>query len=170
MPTPLHIEQAHLANVPAIASLLQEVAQWLVDAGRPLWGAEEVGHERVRRQVAAGAYFMARAGEADGAPLAGVMRFELDDPHYWPEIAPGTSAFVHKLAVRRACAGQGVSTALLEFARERARALQLSHLRLDCVADRKALRTIYERFGFVLHSEVQKGNWALARYELAVAS
>ncbi|MDP4077855.1 GNAT family N-acetyltransferase [Acidovorax sp. A1169] len=170
MPAPLRIEQATLADVPAVVTLLQDVAQWLANAGRPLWGAEEVGHERVLRQISAGAYFMVLAGEADGAQLAGVMRFELDDPHYWPEIAPGTSAFVHKLAVRRAWAGQGVSTALLDFARERARALQLSHLRLDCVADRKALRTIYERFGFVLHSEVPKGNWALARYELAVAS
>lgn len=170
MPPPLHIEQATLADAPAVAALLQEAAQWLADAGRPLWDAEEVGHERVLRQVTAGAYFMARARDADAALLAGVMRFELDDPHYWPEIAPGTSAFVHKLAVRRAWAGQGVSTALLGFACERARALQLSHLRLDCVADRKELRTIYERFGFVLHSEVQKGNWALARYELAVNS
>ncbi len=170
MPAPLRIEKATLADVPAVATLLQEAALWLANGGRPLWGAEEVGHERVLRQVTAGGYFMAHAGEAGGAPLAGVMRFELDDPHYWPEIAPGTSAFVHKLAVRRAWAGQGVSTALLDFARERARTLQLSHLRLDCVADRTELRTIYERFGFVLHSVVHKGNWALARYELAVAS
>lgn len=170
MPPQLRIEQATQADVPAVAALLQEAAQWLADAGRPLWGADEVGHERVLRQVMAGAYFMARAGEAEGAPLAGVMRFELDDPYYWPEIAPGTSAFVHKLAVRRDWAGRGVSTALLDFARERAQALQLSHLRLDCVADRQELRTIYERFGFVLHSEVPKGSWALARYELAVGA
>lgn len=52
-----------------------------------------------------------------GEQLAGVMKFELEDPFFWPEIAPGTSAFVHKLAVRRAWAKKGVSTDLLSFAR-----------------------------------------------------
>jgi predicted 3-demethylubiquinone-9 3-methyltransferase (glyoxalase superfamily) len=35
----------------------------------------------------------------------------------WPEIQPGTPAFVHKLAVRRAWAKKGVSTELLSQAR-----------------------------------------------------
>ncbi len=166
---PLHIEQASASDLQAVISTLQEAAHWLQNAGRPLWSATEFGPERVSREVSAGAYWLARPG-ANRSEAAGVMRLDLEDPHCWPEIAPGTSVYLHKLAVRRAWAGQGVSTALLDFARERARALQLSHLRLDCVADRKALRTIYERFGFVLHSEVPKGNWALARYELAVAS
>ncbi|CAN7338757.1 GNAT family N-acetyltransferase [Acidovorax sp. LjRoot118] len=166
---PLHIEQASASDLQAVISTLQEVAQWLQNAGRPLWSPTEFGPERVSREVSAGAYWLARP-DRSRSEAAGVMRLDLEDPHCWPEIAPGTSVYLHKLAVRRAWAGQGVSTALLDFARERARALQLSHLRLDCVADRKALRTIYERFGFVLHSEVPKGNWALARYELAVAS
>jgi len=49
------------------------------------------------------------------------MRFELDDPHFWPEIKAGTSAFAHKLEVRRAWAGKGVSAALLTFAQEQSK-------------------------------------------------
>lgn len=164
---PLRIEQATASDLQAVISTLQEAAQWLQNAGRPLWSATEFGHERVSREIGAGAYWLARPGTGS-SEVAGVMRLDLEDPHCWPEIAAGTSVYLHKLAVRRAWAGQGVSTALLNFARERARTLQLSHLRLDCVADRKALRAIYERFGFVLHSEVPRGNWALARYGLAV--
>ncbi len=94
------------------------------------------------------------------------MKFELEDRYFWPELAPGTSAFVHKLAVRRAWAKKGVSTELLSFARARARALGLPYLRLDCVADRPGLRNLYGHFGFALHSIIQKGAVSFARYEM----
>lgn len=160
----MQIEQARIDDADAVASVLQEAALWLSNTGRPLWIPSEVSYERVLRDTEAGIYFSARIGD----DVIGVMRFELDDPFFWPEIEAGTSAFVHKLAVRRSWANNGVSTALLTFARERARGLDRSHLRLDCVADRQALRAIYERFGFTLHSCVQKGARSFARYELAV--
>lgn len=160
----MRIEQARIDDAKAIASVLQEAAQWLADAGRPLWFAPEVSPERTLRDTEAGNFFVAR----DGGEIAGVMRFELEDPYFWPEIEAATSAFVHKLAVRRSWAGKGVSTALLRFAEERTRSLQRRHLRLDCVADRQGLRTTYENFGFALHSIVQKGSVTFARYELPV--
>lgn len=163
----LYIDQATPSDLGSVLATLEEAAQWLQDAGRPLWSATEFGQERVSREIASGAYWLARPGRG-GTEVAGVMRLDLEDPHYWPEIAAGSSVYMHKLAVRRAWAGQGVSTALLRFARERTQVLQRPWLRLDCVADRQGLRSLYEGFGFVLHSEVQKGTWALARYEMAV--
>lgn len=161
----MRIEQAQMDDAEAVASVLQEAAQWLADTGRPLWIPSEVSYERVLRDTAAGNFFAAR----DGDEVIGVMRFELEDRFFWPEVEAGTSAFVHKLAVRRSWAKKGVSTALLTFAQERAQGLKRQHLRLDCVAERQGLRAIYERFGFSLHSYVQKGAWSFARYELAVA-
>lgn len=160
----MQIEQARIDDADAVASVLQEAAQWLSNTGRPLWIPSEVSHERVLHDIEAGIFFAARNGD----DVIGAMRFELEDPFFWPEIEAGTSAFVHKLAVRRSWADKGVSTALLTFARDRARGLECRYLRLDCVADRQALRAIYERFGFVLHSYVQKGARSFARYELAV--
>ncbi|PLC06792.1 N-acetyltransferase [Variovorax sp. RO1] len=104
----------------------------------------------------------------DNGDWAGVMRLDLEDPSFWPEIAPGSSLFVHKLAVRRAWAGRGVSRALLGHARDHARALGRPWLRLDCVADRTALRTLYEGFGFTLHSCIDLRGGLFARYELRV--
>lgn len=164
----MHIEQATASDLEAVVSTLQEAAQWLQGDGRPLWSAADYSHERIQRDIAAGGYWIARPGAQESAGAAGVMRLDLDDPHYWPEIAPGSSVYLHKLAVRRARSGQGVSTALLRFARKHTQALQRPWLRLDCVADRQGLRSLYEGFGFALHSEVQKGTWALARYELAI--
>jgi GNAT superfamily N-acetyltransferase len=75
---------------------------------------------------------------------------------------------VHRLAIRRACAGQGISTALLEWAVDRARTLGKRYLRLDCDADRPRLRAFYERFGFRLHSYRQVGSYYVSRYELQI--
>ena len=166
---PMHIEQALPGDAQTVAAVLTEAAQWLAADGRPLWTAPDIGFERVSRDVEAGRYFIAR-DPAHGNEDAGVMRLDLEDPFFWPEIAPGSSAFVHKLAVSRRWAGRGVSTALLAFARDRALGLGRRHLRLDCVADRAPLRTLYERFGFSLHSEIQKGNSSFARYELPLGT
>ncbi|MEJ8856830.1 GNAT family N-acetyltransferase [Variovorax robiniae] len=156
------IRQVGVADAPAVAAVLQEAAQWLVDGGRTLWTAAHVSDERVLRDVEAGLFFAdRREGE-----IVGVNKFELEDLYFWPEIERGTSAFVHKLAVRRQWAGQGVSSGLLAFAKARAESLGLPWLRLDCRADRGSLRALYEGFGFGLHSVIHKGSVAFARYEL----
>lgn len=157
------IEPARPTDSPLIADVLKEAADWLAADSRPLWSAADIGAERVLKDMGRGLFHVAREGDE----IAGVMKFELEDAHFWPEVPPGTSAFVHKLAVRRAWAGQGVSTALLAYARQRAQHLGLAFLRLDCVADRVGLRRLYEGFGFSLHSVVCIGTTSFARYELA---
>lgn len=148
-----------------IASVLQDAERWLAGGGRALWPAASIGHERVLQDTSAGLFHVA----LDGEQIVGVMKFELEDAYFWPEIPPGTSAFVHKLAIRRAWAKQGISTELLAHARTRARQLERAYLRLDCVADRQGLRKLYEGFGFSLHSVIQKGATSFARYELPTA-
>jgi GNAT superfamily N-acetyltransferase len=161
----MNIQEARPSDTPMIASVLQEAAQWLVNDGRALWSAADISHDRVLRDTSAGLFHVAR----DGEQLAGVMKFELEDAYFWPEIEQGTSAFVHKLAVSRRWAKKGVSTELLSYARCRAEQFGRPHLRLDCVADRSGLRNLYENFGFHLHSVVQKGATSFARYELSTA-
>jgi GNAT superfamily N-acetyltransferase len=70
--------------------------------------------------------------------------------------------------VRRAFAGQRISTALLQWAVERARSLNRRYLRLDCDAERSRLRALYERFGFRLHSFRQVDAYYVSRYQLPV--
>jgi GNAT superfamily N-acetyltransferase len=100
--------------------------------------------------------------------VAGAMRFQLEDRLFWPDLEEAESAFVHRLAIRRAFAGQGISTALLEWAVHRAHALGKRFLRLDCDAERSRLRALYERFGFRLHSYRQVGSYYVSRYELRI--
>lgn len=157
------IRQASGDDVPALVETLTEAARWVEQMdGTIMWVEGELEEARVRAEAEAGLFVIA---EAEGA-VVGAIRFQLEDPLFWPDLDGRDSAFVHRLAVRRSHAGQGISTALLRWAADRARALGRRYLRLDCDADRTRLRALYERFGFRLHSHRQVGAYYVSRYEL----
>jgi len=157
------IRQAIRDDAAPVAAVLVEAAQWVQRLdGSVMWVEGELADDRVAAEVDEGLFFVA---ECDGE-LAGAVRFQLQDQLFWPDLETRDSAFVHRLAVRRSHAGRGVSTALLQWAAERARSLEKRYLRLDCDADRPRLRDLYERFGFRLHSFRQVGAYYVARYEL----
>jgi GNAT superfamily N-acetyltransferase len=161
----LLIRRATSADADAIVETLAEAARWVEDLdGTVMWVEGELEDERVRLEAAAGMFVV---GEVDGR-VAGAMRFQLEDQLFWPDLNAADSAFVHRLAVRRAFAGQGISTALLESAVDRARTLGRRYLRLDCDAERSRLRAFYERFGFRLHSYRQVGSYYVSRYEMQI--
>jgi GNAT superfamily N-acetyltransferase len=158
----IRIRQATPDDVALVSSILHEAAAWLRGRGIPLWLDSELLPQDITRHVSEGLYFIAEVG----GEAAGTFRFELEDPDFWPDVAPGESAFVHRLAVRRRFAGSGVSTAMLTWAADRARGRGRSYLRLDCEAARPRLRGVYESFGFQFHSARQVGPFFVSRYEL----
>src|SRR5689334_3149905 len=162
---PFAIRQATVNDAPALAATLLEAADWVrrLD-GTVMWVEGELEEHRVRAEAEAGMFVVA---EAEGE-IVGAIRFQLDDQLFWPDIDGRDSAFVHRLAVRRSHAGQGVSSALLQWSVDRARELGQRYLRLDCDADRTRLRELYEGFGFKLHSYRQVGAYYVARYELQI--
>lgn len=163
LPT-LRVRQATEADTPAVSAVLVEAAHWIASSGAPMWKAGELSADRIADDVRAGLFFVAdRDGEVQGT-----LKFELTDPRFWPDRPDGESAFVHRLAVRRAAAGTGVSFVLLEWARQQTAALGRPFLRLDCEASRAKLRQLYERFGFEYHTDWWYGPYRVARYQLAV--
>jgi GNAT superfamily N-acetyltransferase len=154
------VRRASLADAAVVASILQEAAAWLDARGETLWRADELDETAIAAEVRAGLFWIA---DVDGV-ASGAVRLQTSDPDFWPEVPDGTSLFLHRLAVRRAAAGRDVSSALVAFAVERARELGLESLRLDCEAARPKLRAIYERFGFVHHSDRQVGPYFVSRY------
>ena len=161
MATQPRIRPATSADAAAIIQVLQEVADWLIQSDMPMWKGDELDPGQIVADVTAGRYYLA---EHFGVS-AGVMRFQLEDPLFWPEMPPREAAYVHRLAVRRGYAGQGVSTALLARAVENTHALGRRYLRLDCEASRPRLRQVYEAFGFIYHSDKLVGPYHVARYQ-----
>jgi GNAT superfamily N-acetyltransferase len=158
----LDVRVANDAELALVSEILNEAAAWLAARGQAIWSPDELVPATLAPDVRARHYYLGFAGRE----ALGVFRLTLDDPEFWPEALPGEAAYVHRLAVRRASAGGGVSSALLSFAADEARRRGCRYLRLDCIASRPKLRAIYERFGFRFHSERRTGPYHVARYEL----
>ena len=157
----LAIRQAQPSDAAIVEAMFVEAAQWVDALGEVMWETGELAPERIAVEIDAGQFYIAMA---DGDP-AGVIRFQLEDTLFWPDLpSDHTSAFVHRLAVRRRYKGQGISTALLRWAIDHARTLGRSHLRLDCDKSRPKLMALYEGVGFQFHSFRQVGPYYVARY------
>jgi GNAT superfamily N-acetyltransferase len=160
----LSITLAEPPEAPLVAEILLEAAAWLEQRGTPMWRLDELAPERIAAEVAQGLFALARCDR----DAAGTIRFELEDRLFWPDVAEGEAAYVHRFAVRRRFAGGSVSSALLDWAVRRTRGAGRPYLRLDCEASRPRLRAVYEGFGFQYHSEHRVGPYLVARYELRV--
>jgi GNAT superfamily N-acetyltransferase len=158
----VQIRPATAGDAPIVEEMLLEAARWVDALGVIMWEEGELDSARIAREIDAQQFFIA---DADGVP-AGAIRFQLVDLLFWPDLPQHDSAFVHRLVVRRAFKGQGISTALLDWSVTRARSLGKRFLRLDCDAQRAKLSALYERSGFRLHSYRQVGSYYVARYEL----
>jgi GNAT superfamily N-acetyltransferase len=159
------IRPATADDTAALVETLTEALKWVERLdGTIMWVEGELEEHRVRAEADAGMFVVA---DCDGTVI-GAIRFQLEDQLFWPDVDGSDSAFVHRLAVRRSHAGQGVSTALLQWAVDRARGSGKRYLRLDCDADRPRLRALYERFGFRLHSYRQVGAYYVSRYQLQI--
>jgi GNAT superfamily N-acetyltransferase len=123
---------------------MREAAQWLIDSGKPMWELSDLEPERFtdpdERFIV-----LWRNGEGAAAVI-----LSMEDDVFWPDIRRGTSGFLHKLAVRRKYAGQGIADILIDYASERCLENGVRALRLDCDPARTKLRELYERHGFTL--------------------
>lgn len=157
----ISIRAAQKDDTQTVLEVLQEAALWLEGRGETMWKTDEISLDSIAPDVEKGMFFVAERE----SEVAGVVKFQLEDPLFWPDVPPGEAAYVHRLAVRRKFAGGMVSTALLQWAVERTRQLERPFLRLDCEAGRPKVRAVYERFGFRHHSDRQVGPYFVARYE-----
>ena len=159
------IRQAEVADVAIVDQMIREAAAWVDALGVVMWEDGELDAGRIRDEVTSGMFFLA---VIDGE-VAGAIRFQLEDPLFWPDRPQGEAAFVHRLVGRRAFKGRGVARALLEWATGHARTHGRALLRLDCDANRPKLRALYESCGFRFHSYRQVGPYYVSRYEIETA-
>jgi GNAT superfamily N-acetyltransferase len=137
-------------DVAAVLGLLDGAVAWLVANGRPgQWGTEPASDSPRRHEQATG---WARSGglylaEIDGT-VVGALAVGDAPAHVPPPREP--ELYVNLLVTDRSRAGSGIGTALLDKARDIARARGVTLMRVDCYAGHdRALVGYYESQGFV---------------------
>ena len=147
-----------------VAALLDEATAWVGERGYEQWPLP-FPHRELAAAIDRGEVYLA---ELDGDVVATVTLL-WDDPTYWGERS-ADAAYVHKLAVRRACAGQRIGSAIVEWADATAAAAGREFLRLDCLRDNPGIRAYYEELGFEHRADLVVGARNMSIYERPVLS
>ena len=145
-----------------VAGLLDEATVWVGERGYEQWPLP-FPRDELEAAVERGEVYVA---EVDREVVATVTLL-WDDPMYWGD-RPADAAYVHKLAVRRACAGRRIGSAIVEWADMTAAAAGRAFLRLDCLADNPGIRSYYEQLGFEHRGDLVVNNRNMSIYERPV--
>jgi len=158
----IEMVKAMPADVHRASAIMNEAAGWLSGMGETLWFPEELTPERLMPSIEVGElHLILMNGKAVGTVI-----FQLSDRLYWPDMPEGDAAYIHKIILMRSLAGRGISRHIIEWARNKAKGLGMSYLRLDTEAARPKLCALYESAGFARHSERQVGRHYVVRYEM----
>jgi GNAT superfamily N-acetyltransferase len=160
----VNVRRCQAEDVAFVAALLDEATVWVGERGYEQWPLP-FPRDELEAAVERGEVYVA---EVDGKVVATVTLL-WNDTMYWGE-RPPDAAYVHKLAVRRACAGRRIGSAIVEWADATAAAAGRAFLRLDCLADNRGIRAYYEQLGFEHRGDLVVDNRGMSIYERPVHS
>ncbi|MFR9758192.1 GNAT family N-acetyltransferase [Streptomyces sp. TR06-5] len=130
-----------------VESLLKEASAWLAVRGIDQWQYPP-HRDRITRALELGDCFLA----VENGEVVGTIQVDsYADPEFWTaEDRPDEALYVHRMAVKRSVAGEGIGACMLDWAGERASAAGKRWLRLDAWKDNPGLHRYYETVGFHL--------------------
>lgn len=144
---PLTLRRAQPGDLPGVLALLADTSEWLHSQGVRQWPRGGFGPERIEPLIEQGTLYLLDLGWFD--PVATIALDGAADPEFWSASdRPSEALYVHKLAVSRGWAGEGVGDALLDWAGGCVEDAGLRWLRLDCAKDNPRLQDYYRRRGF----------------------
>ena len=153
-------------DLPEIRDLLAEGGRFIVaQGGKNAW-PDPFPAERVTPLLDAQCVYVARS---DRHGTVGTITIVDEDQPFWGD-RPRPSAHLHRLAVRRSLAGQGIGRQMVEWAIHTVARQGIPRLRLECLFDAARLRAFYESLGFLLVGAVDDQGYHLALYEREVQS
>ena len=128
--------------------ILREAAAWALGRGVGVWADADLRERDFLTAAELGQLLMGFCGDRSAA----TMLLQFSDPVYWPDAAPNTALYLHKIAVRREFAGHGWLTRLIDFAVNDARYHGIRRLRLDTLCG-SPLEGLYAQHGFAALKE-----------------
>lgn len=149
-------------EISLFSELLLGVASWLEAKGQPLWAQDMLSPEALLRRNRLNEFYLAFLGEQPAA----CMVLQEQDEDFWPNDTGTDALYLHKLAVHRMFAGQGLSQSLIEYAKEEAKARGKRFLKLDTAAKNEKLNRLYQSYGFSYSGIVMYGVFEASLYQL----
>ena len=159
----LEVRKARTADLETVLSILEDAARWIVHQRLPGWTPGSFSRRRIAEIVGRGEMYLALL--ADQA--VGTFALQWSDEETWGRVSDN-AGYIHGLAVHRDFAGMGVGRELLRRAEDRVSRSGRKYLRLDCVADNKALNAYYQRAGFGYRGRVTVRGLEVSLYEKRV--
>ena len=157
----VEIKLATTYDIEAIENILLDVYTWLESIGQPLWTLEQISWNGLLKNFDISDF---RIAYQANIPV-GCMVINEKVPSYWDKY-DGSALFIHKLAVIRAASGKGVSTALIDYAKNECESRNLEYLRLDTHAQRLKVREMYKLNRFdLIEEKILFGIYPTAFYE-----
>lgn len=145
-----------------ILEVWQEVSEWLIQMGEPLWSPAQFTLAETRtliklREVCVG---------LENDQLVSCMRVSSADKVYWPEKQFESALYLHKIAVRRSRKSKGWANRMIDWVDAQAAGAGLNYIRLDC-DPRPALLAVYEASGFSKYEPlpVSRGGFMVQRMQ-----
>lgn len=80
--------------------------------------------------------------------IAAVFSVVKAEPVIWNDREGKAALYLHRMAVRDSCRGQGIAGRIVEWTKTKARKQERSYVRLDTWADNEHLALYYQRLGF----------------------
>ena len=162
----VEIITAYEKDIPVIEDILMDTIHgWSDPVGKSCWREDQIKWACLSNDFLASDFHIAFL---DGVPAA-CMAVVDHDPIFWPNIGKGSSLFIHKLAVKRFAAGNGISAELIAHAKAMCMDRGISALRLDCHGLIPKLHAVYERNGFVcVEGKIVYGTYSVAFYKCKV--
>ena len=151
----MEIRKATSGDFDAMQALFDEARGTIAALGINQWQNGEPSPEVVREDIALGQSYVIMDGEALCGTFALMNESEPTyDTIYEGEWKTGNESknyqAIHRVAVAVSMRGRGISTAIINFAAERARELGRVSLRIDTHEGNVVMRRMLEKHGFVL--------------------
>ena len=144
------IKKAKEKDISVIEEILLDAVNWLSKNGmQNTWNESNIKWAELSKSFNINDFYISYENELPAACMA-LTDF---DPVFWPDIPKGESLYLHKVAVKRACAGKGFTKELINFAKSSAQSQRINTIRLNCNQHRNKLRKVYEKEGFICVEE-----------------
>lgn len=163
--------QAVPGDAPKIRELLLKTARWLQSRGSDQWSGLLRGEDshRTPEAIDRGDVFVFKRGD-DLAAMVMLLRKPSEwDLELWGEPDAAGAVYVHRLAIDRDYAGQGLGGKVLDWVAEGIRFAGIDRIRLDCIASNPTLNAFYRRMGYTYVSESVNDLGAFSKFEKKLA-